>query len=233
MSVKVWLSILILAISVGGCAYQYRTTGAQISSTQLINLYNEIESGGAIASSNGNNGSLAATSSSPTTNQGLLNTDPTAIAFYVGDDPSRPVNSVLAFDNMSVLSSNFTCQDSSLAYVECSGLAHVQVIFVDGYNVDNNGNPVRSFELLMKLTDSANNVYYSAWQSVPGSDDWSGGLFSVDMTPVSGTGQPLVLETTDIDSSQDFNSAIKLQVLVGNGQSAQYAGQISTMTGFD
>ncbi len=230
MSVKAWLSILALAVSVGGCAYQFRTTGAQIGSTQLTSLYNEIESSGAAAS---NNGSLAATASSPTTNQGLLNTDSTAIAFYVGDDPSRPVNSVLAFDNTSVLSSNFTCQDPSTAYVECSGLAHAQVIFVDGYNVDNNGNPVRSFELLMKLTDSANNVYYSVWQSVPGSDNWSGGLFSVDMTPVSGTGQPLVLETTDIDSSQDFNSAIKLQVFVGSGQSTQYAGQISTMTGFN
>ncbi len=225
------LATVLLGIGLVGCAYQYRTAGQQISGSQFTTLYQCILAGGTNCGATGSSASgatPAVTSATPT--QGMMASDPNAIAYYVGDNGARPVSSVIGFDDMSVLASAFTCGNQSVAYVECSGVAHAQVIFVVGNSTDNNGNTVRSYELLVQLTDFQNNVYNGVWESAPNTDTWSNGLFRVEMTPVSGTGQSLVLQTNDFDASQVFNSAIQLQVFDSNGN---YAGQISTMTGFD
>lgn len=223
------IMVLVASATIGaltsGCAYQYRTSTPQTSSSNVAAIYNEIMSGGANgASSTGSTSTLSAS------NPGLLNQDSTAVAYYVESDSARPVWSVLAFNNMGLLSSDMSLSSGQPVYAENSGIQHVDIIFVDGYQLDNSGNPVRSYELLMKMSDGQNN-YYAVWDSVPGSDQFgSDGIFSVEMNPVEGNGSTLWLQSNDIDSSQDFNASIRLQVFDNSGQ---YAGQISTMTGFE
>ena len=224
-------ALLLAATFTSGCAYQYRTSTAQISSTDLANLYNCILNQNCSSTSASSTAASSTAAGSTSTTQGLLNQDPNAIAFYAESDSSRPVWSVLAFNDMGLLSQQWS--SSSLpqpVYAENSGLQHVDVIFVDGYNVDNSGNPIRSFELLMKFDDGQDPSFYSVWDSVPGTTSFSNGLFSVEMNPVAGGGQELWLQTNDIDSNQNFNASIQLQVFDANGNPA---GQISTMTGFD
>ncbi len=231
-------ALVATVVFAGGCAYQYRTSTPQISSSSLASLYDCILAQSCSTSNTGTNSSTGSSSTTVTptgatsSTQGLLNQDQTALAFYAESDSSRPVWSVLAFNEMGLLSSQWSSSSGmpQPVFAESSGLQHVDVIFVDGYNIDSSGNPVRSFELLMKFIDSQGNITYSVWDSIPGTTSFSNGLFDVEMNPVQGTGQQLWLQSSDINSSQEFNASIQLQVFDANGNPA---GQISTMTGFE
>ncbi len=212
-------SIIVLTAVVASCAYQDRTSSQQLSDSAVVNAYNTLMGGG--ASATGSTGTTGTT----TSGSGLFNQDPQATIFFVQTDGSRPITSVLAMDDMSVLSSAWDQGEPIYDTIEVSA----QIFFVVALTTDGNGNTQNAYELDIGLTDNQGNAQTLTWTSVPGSDSFSSNGFSVQMTGSDGNTNPIILSSSDVTNGS-FNSAIKLIIQDQNGDPA--AGQISTMAGY-
>jgi hypothetical protein len=191
-----------------GCSNQTRTSGAQVSESELMTIYQNITS---------NTGSqLSATVSS-----GLPASTSTEM-FFVEDDFSRPAETILAADDLGFINSQWAGQSSLSA-----GLQHVQIFFLDGYTGSNGQAGARAFALEMAVTDGqGQTVFFAADDGAIGQYNFADGVFSVTLTSTAGS--TIVLSTTDLNLKydQELADTVKFDISDTNGNAI---GQISAM----